>query len=127
MRRDELSFPPLPEWGQEMLAACFIGEVMEPEMSLGHKGEVGFWWRKYVGRLSSIIDVVGVVIRKFFNVPVSSKSLTRFWVKANLRGECQLYEYRVGVLGSRHRRLPEWHMQNTGNFDDSGSIVFDTG
>ena len=127
MRRDELSFPPLPEWGQEMLAACFIGEVMEPEMSLGHKGEVGFWWRKYVGRLSSIIDVVGVVIRKFFNVPVSSKSLTRFWVKANLRGECQLYEYRVGVLGSKHRRLPKMPMQNAGDFDNSCRMVFDTG
>ena len=127
MRRDELSFAPLPEWGQEMLAACFIGEVMEPEMSLRHKGEVGFWWRKYVGRLSSIIDVVGVVIRKFFNVPVSSKSLTRFWVKANLRGECQLYEYRVGVLGSRHRRLPKMPMQNAGDIDNSCRMVFDTG
>jgi len=127
MRRDELSFAPLPEWGQEMLAAFFIGEVMEPEMSLGHKGEEGFWWRKYVGRLSSIIDVVGVVIRKFFNVPVSSKSLTRFWVKANLRGECQLYEYRVGVLGSKHRRPPKMPMQNAGDFDNSCRMVFDTG
>jgi hypothetical protein len=100
---------------------------MEPEMSVGHKGEVGFWWRKYVGRLSSIIDVVGVVIRIFFHVPYSSKSLTRCWVKAYLRGECLLFVKRVGVLGSRHPRPPEWHMQNAGDFDNSCSMVFDTG
>jgi hypothetical protein len=53
MRRDELSFPPLPEWGQEILAACFIGGVIAPEMNFRQKLAVGYWWSKSVGRLSS--------------------------------------------------------------------------
>ena len=96
-------------------------------MSLGHKGEVGFWWRQSVGRLSSIIDVVCVVIRKYFNLSVSSKSLTRFWVKANWDGLRNIFVERVGALGSKHRRLPKMPMQNAGDFDNSCRMVFDTG
>lgn len=77
MRRDELSLAPLPEWGREMLAGCLIGEVIGPEMSEGHKGAVGNWWRRSVGRLCSYLDVVGVVIRKFFHAPDTSMSIPR--------------------------------------------------
>lgn len=73
--------------GLELLAACLIGEVIDPEDSVGH-GAVGNWWRLSGGRLSSILEAVsGVVIRKFFDVPDFSMSYQRYLVKGSQDGE----------------------------------------
>ncbi|NEO55648.1 MAG: sigma-70 family RNA polymerase sigma factor [Okeania sp. SIO3B5] len=113
-RRDVWECAPLPECGREMLAACLIREVIDPENSVAHKGAVGNWWRLSRGTLSSILDMVGVVIRRFFNVPDSSRSFPRFLVKGNNDGErrrwvmgARLVEM-VGAIGLKIPRLSVW-------------------
>ena len=128
-RRDVGSFALLSEWGREMLAAFLIGDVIGPEMSEGHKGAVGNWWRNSVGRLSSILDMVGVVIRKFFNVPDSSWSLPRFQVKGKVDGERPRLVDMVGAIDFKHPRQAELHLLKARDFVDCGGFVayYDTG
>ncbi|GGA33443.1 RNA polymerase sigma factor [Okeania sp. KiyG1] len=134
-RRDVWENAPLSEWGREMLATCLIGEVIDPENSFGHKGSVGNWCRRSGGRLCSILDMVGVVIRRFFDVPDSSRSFPRFQVKGNRNGErwrwvmgARLVEM-VGAIGLKLAMQAELLLLKVCDFVDCGSFVanFDTG
>ena len=126
-----------------MLAAFLIGEVIDLEMSEGHKGVVGIWSRQSVGGLSFDLDYVGVVIGKCWAVYDSSRSLLRFRVKGNFEGRLWGVEM-VGAIASKpprqcitslwqrvreisNREKAELHLLNARGFVDRGSFVFDTG